>query len=174
VQGLTRQRSFVSRISPDERCQRPSFLTDELKAAPCRSTSGALVNTMPRSSCSVAMKGAHQLALGGERHFADARQACVERFGAETCLSRGHQQRTFCRITLHRPSAIAFLHAGVVCPVRNGQRALEFYAAWTLDGSPVLTLHSPWGVARPFEPDTRTRSNDHAHGHLFLVSAGLV
>ena len=91
------------------------------------STSGAPLVKTSRRSCRSASRvnRAHQLALGRERHFADAREARVERFILQPGLARRDDQRAFGRIALHRPAPVALLQHGVVGAVGDGERALQ-------------------------------------------------
>ena len=99
--------------------ERPPLLADQLRRVQrASSTSGApLVKTMPRVLLlGVAMDRAHQLALGGERHLADARQPLVERVRTETRLARRDQQRALgrdrpARSTVRRARCTAALFA---------------------------------------------------------------
>ena len=73
----------------------------------------------------IGMDRAHQLALGGERHFADALEARVERFILQAGFARRDDERAFGGVALHRPAAIALLQDGVVGPVADSERALQ-------------------------------------------------
>src|SRR4029453_18874339 len=81
----------------------------------------------------VAMNRAHQLALGGEWHFADTGQPFVENIGSQTGLPSGHQQGAFRRVALHDPSSLLFLHGGVVRPIGGCGGALEVPPEWAVE-----------------------------------------
>ena len=61
--------------------------------------------------------------------------------GARAGLAGGDQQRAFGRIALHRPSAVALLHGGVVGAIGDGERAFEFDSQRAVDGAAVLALN---------------------------------
>ena len=84
------------------------------------------MNTSSRSLLlRVGVHGAHQLALRGERHFADAREARVERVGLQAGLARGDDQRAFGRVALDRPAAVVLLQHGVVRAIGGRERAIQ-------------------------------------------------
>ena len=88
------------------RCQRPAVLADEFERAAREQHVGRALGEHDASVLSPSvspMDRAHQLALGRERHFADPRQALVERLRAEARLAGGNEQRPFRRIALHGP-----------------------------------------------------------------------
>ena len=164
AEGLTSQRVVrLQDLCATSRCQWSSLVADELTAATCeKDVRGSLrQHDAAVLLLHVAMKRAHQLALGGERHLADARQAHVERLGAETRLTRGHKQGAFRRVTLNRPPIIPFLDGRVVGPIRHGERPLEFGAQRAIERPTILALHgSHWRVTRARERDPAARGHD--------------
>ena len=101
---ISARRSAVSGLisSPTSSCEQRAS-----------STSGAPLVKTSRRSCRSAsrMNRAHQLALGREGHFRDAREACVERFILQPGFARRDDQRPFGRVALHRPAPVALLQA---------------------------------------------------------------
>ena len=94
----------------------------------------------------VTVNRAHQLALGGKRHFADALEAGVERLLLQPGLARGDDQRAFGRVALHRPAPVALLQHGIVGAVGDGQRAHQFEPQRAIDRPPPSRRTSPSGA----------------------------
>ena len=89
----------------------------------------------------VGVHRAHQLALGGERHLADAGEAGVERLGLQPGLARRDDQRAFGRVALHRPAPVALLQHGVVGAVGDGERAHQLEPQRAIDRPAPVTPH---------------------------------
>ena len=117
-------------LGPAGRRQRPTAVADHLEAAARQEHVGRALREHDAAALllRVAVDRAHQLALGRERHLADARQPLVERVGAQPGLARGHQQRAFGGVPVHDPAAVALLDDGVVRPIGDRQRTLELDA----------------------------------------------
>ena len=115
------------------------------------------------------MQRAHQLAFRREWDFPDAGEPLVEGIGAQAALSRRHQQRAFCGIALHGPSAGRLLNRGVVRAVGRRKRAFQFDAQRPFDGPPSVSLNGAvGGIPGALECDAPARGDDHAHRHLVL------
>jgi hypothetical protein len=77
----------------------------------------------------------HHLALGRERHLANALEASVERFLSEPNLARGHDQGSLGGITLHAPAAIVVAEGRVVrlpSPPTTSLAVIRYASAWSV------------------------------------------
>ena len=57
--------------------------------------------------------------------FSDALEPRIESFIRQAGFARRNDERTFGRVALHRPAAIALLQGRVVGPIADSERALE-------------------------------------------------
>ena len=74
------------------------------------------------------MNRAHQLALGGERHLANPREALLQFLVGQAGFARGHDQRTLGRVALNPPAPVALLQDGVVGAVSRAECVGDFGA----------------------------------------------
>ena len=147
-------RAALGRQRPPARRRRPR------RVHRASSTSGApLVKTTPRVLPRPVSRwsGAHQLALGGERHLADARQALVERVGARgpPCAPRRAARP---RSDRPAPSSGRPARCTVALFARSAtrQRALELDAAGRRRAG-RRPRHAPLLPARSPSPSNVTR-----------------
>ena len=96
--------------------QRAHLAGDPLSVQRASRTSGApfVTTASPNSPASVGLDGAHQLALGRERHLADALEARRPALRAARDLRLGDEERGLGRIALDRPLAAVLAQHGVV------------------------------------------------------------
>ena len=80
----------------------------------------------------------------------------IERRGSEAALARGHQERAFGRIALHRPPAVMLPDGRVVRAVGDGERALDLHPPSAVEGHRLRQL-APRPRARNPNPPNVTR-----------------
>ena len=98
----------------------------------------------------IAMQGAHELALGGKRHLAHARQAGLERLRLHARFPRRHEQRPFGRVAVDDPPAVVGHDGGVVGAIRDAQGAFQLDLERSVDRSAAVASHFTVGrVPRP-------------------------
>jgi hypothetical protein len=55
----------------------------------------------------------------------DARNSGLKRFGTQSSLSRSHDERAFCGVTLYGPLAVVLLEHRVIRPVGDSERSIQ-------------------------------------------------
>ena len=158
----------ANRVAPLRR-QRPPLLADLLLSAAREQYVRSALRESEQHlfALRVGVHGAHELPLGGERHLADALEACVEHFRFHSSLARGDDQGSFRRIALHRPAPIAFLENGVVGAVGRGERAVDLGAQRAIDLAAVRPPHgADRRIADALEVDAAARGDERPYGHL--------
>ena len=115
------------------------------------------------------MRGAHQLALRGERQLAHARESRADPLGGEPGLQRGDLERALRRVAHHRDVALAFGELRVAREVRGREQASRLGALRAFGDRFAVDLHLACRrVARAGEGDAARGRDDHAHGHLVV------
>ena len=74
----------------------------------------------------VRVDGAHDLAFGGKRDLSNPVEAMFQTLRFDARLSRRDDERPLGRIALDRPASVALLQHGVVGPIGDCERALQF------------------------------------------------
>ena len=135
-------------LRPRRFAQRAWSFADELLRARVSSTSGRAFredeHALPRSRrrCAPCSSTCVPRRTGLRRR---GRNLAVQRSALQPGLSRRHDERAFCRVTLYGPPAVMLLQHGVVRAVGDSERAIQFDPETAFDGLPV-TLTSPSGA----------------------------
>ena len=119
----------------------------------------------------VGLHCAHQLAVGGEGHLADAGKALVHLFGADADLARRHHQRRLGRVALDSPGTLLLFEHGVVRQRAAQQRTAHIgqqdWVGRLL--AAAVQQHLPLRcVADAGQFHASAGGDDGAHGHLVL------
>ncbi len=125
----------------------------------------------------VAVNRAHELALGGEGHFADADEPGGEALRPRArALRAATIKRALGRVALHDPASVALLQRCIVGPVGRGERTQELEPERAVDRSSTVAPNVAFGcVARAAQSDAPACGDNATDRHFVLGErAGLV